>query len=191
MIVFIRCAVFMLCLIPFALIAYAIAVGNAGPDPAEFIMHSTGEWAARFLLLSLFASPLRHWTAWSVVLRLRRMFGLYAFFYGCVHLATFGHFYIGWTIPLLIEEFTERPYITVGFSAWLLMLPLALTSTRAMQRRLRKNWQRLHRLVYPAAILVCLHVLWQARSDVGEPLIYIALFGWMLTWRFIRYRRAL
>ena len=139
MILFIRCAVFVLCLFPFALIVYAIAVGTAGPDPAEYIMHSTGEWAARFLLLSLFASPLRKWTGWSVVIRLRRMLGLYAFFYGCVHLATFGHFYIGWTASLIIEEFTERPYITVGFSAWLLMLSLALTSTRGMQRRLRKN----------------------------------------------------
>ena len=190
MIFAIRSTVFTLCLIPFAAIVYAIAVGTAGPDPAEFIMQSTGEWAARILLLCLFVSPLRKWTGWSVVMRLRRMLGLYAFFYGCVHLATFGHFYIGWTFPLLVEEFTERPYITVGFTAWLLMLPLALTSTRAMQRRLRKNWQRLHRLVYPSAIFVCLHILWQARSDIGEPLIYIGLFGWMLIWRFFRQRRV-
>ena len=190
MILVIRCAVFLLCLFPFALIVYAIAADTAGPDPAEFIMHATGEWAARLLLLSLFVSPLREWTGWSVIIRLRRMLGLYAFFYGCVHLATFGHFYIDWTYSLLIEEFTERPYITVGFLAWMLMLPLALTSTRAMQRRLRKNWLRLHRLVYPAAIMVCLHVLWQARSDLGEPLIYMGLFGWMLIWRFFRQRRA-
>ena len=116
--------------------------------------------------------------------------GPVCFFYGCVHLATFAHFYIGWTLAALVEELAERSYITMGFAAWLLMLPLALTSTRAIQRRLRKNWQRLHRFIYPAAILVCLHILWQARSDIGDALVYIALFGWMLVWRYFRHRRT-
>ena len=186
----IRGSVFLLCLIPFALIILAIANGTAGPDPAEFIMNSTGEWAARILLLSLLASPLKKWTGWLVVLKLRRMLGLYAFFYASVHLATFGHFFIGWSLSILAEELLERPYITMGFAAWLLMLPMALTSTRAMQRSLRRNWQRLHRLVYPAAVFVCLHILWQARSDIGEALIYIGLFSWMLIWRYFRHRRA-
>ena len=184
-----RATVFVLCLLPFAYLAYATVNGLAGPDPAEAIMHSTGEWAARFLLLSLLISPLRQWGGWSALIKLRRMLGLYSFFYGCVHLTTFAHFYVGWTPSSLVEELLERPYITLGFSAWLMMLPLALTSTRFMQRKLRKNWQRLHRLIYPSAIAVCLHILWQARSDVGEPLIYIILFGWMLIWRYFRHRR--
>ncbi len=184
-----RATVFVLCLLPFAYLVYATLNGLTGPDPAEAIMHATGEWAARFLLLSLLISPLRQWGGWPALLKLRRMLGLYSFFYACVHLTTFAHFYLGWTPSSLLEELLERPYITLGFSAWLLLLPLALTSTRFMQRKLRRNWQRLHRLVYPAAIAVCLHILWQARSDVGEALIYITLFGWMLAWRYLRYQR--
>jgi sulfoxide reductase heme-binding subunit YedZ len=88
----------------------------------------------------------------------------------------------------LLEELVERPYITMGFAAWLLMLPLAITSTRGMQRRLRRNWQRLHRLVYPAAVLGCLHLLWQARSDIGKPLFYIGIFALLLGWRLQRRR---
>ncbi len=186
----IRGSVFLLCLVPFVLIVVAITSGTAGPDPAEFIMNATGEWAARILLLCLLASPLRKWMGWTVVLKLRRMLGLYAFFYASVHLATFGHFFVGWSVPILTEELLERPYITMGFAAWVFMLPMAFTSTRAMQRRLRRNWQRLHRLVYPAAVFVCLHILWQARSDIGEALVYIGLFSWMLIWRYFRHQRA-
>ena len=185
-----QCAVFILCLLPFLYLVYALYSGASGPDPAEFIMHFAGEWAARCLLLCLLVSPLRQWAGWPALIKLRRMLGLYAFFYGCVHLATFAHFYAGWTLSILAEELLERPYITLGFAAWLLMLPLAITSNRAMQRILRKNWQRLHQFVYPAAVFVCCHILWQARSDVGEALIYILLFGWMLIWRFFRYRRS-
>lgn len=184
-----RGAIFVLCLLPFSYVVYGAVSGTLGPDPAEVIMHSTGEWGARFLLLCLLVSPVRKWTGWATIMKLRRMLGLYAFFYGCIHLATFAHFYVGWTLSIVIEELVERPYITMGFSAWLLMLPLALTSNRAMQRKLRKNWQRLHRFVYPAAVLVCFHILWQARSDVGEALIYILLFAWMLIWRYSRYRK--
>ena len=186
----IRWAVFVLCLLPFVYLVYALASGIAGPDPAEYIMHSTGEWAARCLLLCLLVSPLRQWVGWAGLIKLRRMLGLYAFFYGSVHLATFVHLYVGWTLAFLVEELLERPYITLGFAAWLLMLPLALTSSRAMQRKLRKNWLRLHRFVYLAAILICCHILWQVRSDAGEALLYLALFGWMLIWRYFRYRRS-
>ena len=96
-------------------------------------------------------------------------------------------FYTGWVSAALIEELSERPYIALGFGALMLMLPLAITSTRGMQRRLRGSWQRLHRLVYPAAVLACLHLLWQARSDVGEALAYIMVFVVLLAWRVQRY----
>ncbi len=186
----IRLAAFLLCLLPFAYLVYALASGTAGPDPAEHIMHVTGEWAARCLLFSLLVSPLRQWTAWAALMKLRRMLGLYAFFYATVHLATFAHFYVGWIFSILAEELIERPYITLGFTAWLFMLPLAITSTRAMQRRLRRNWQRLHRLAYPVAVFACFHILWQVRSDIGEALLYFILFGWLLIWRYFRYRRS-
>ena len=183
----VRVGAFVLCLLPFAWLVYSAATADLGPDPAESIMHITGEWALRLLLLTLLVSPLRQWPGWPVVLRLRRMLGLYTFFYACVHLMSFCHFYIGWTAGALIEELAERPYITVGFAAWLLMLPLAVTSTRGMQRRLRRNWQRLHRLVYAVAVLACCHILWQARSDIGEALMYILLFAALLAWRVRRF----
>ncbi len=178
-----RIGTFVLCLLPLAWILYAAFVGRLGPDPAEVLMLFTGEWALRMLALTLLISPLRAWTGWSLLLKLRRMLGLYAFFYGCVHFLSFLQFYIGWTPAALTEELAERPYITLGFSAWLLMLPLAITSTRAMQRRLRGNWQRLHRLIYPAAVFACLHLLWQARSDVGDALFYCVIFAALLVWR--------
>jgi len=184
----IRVGVFTLALLPFIWVSYAAATGGLGPDPAEALMHVTGEWSLRLLALTLLVSPLRAWTGWSLLLKLRRMLGLYAFFYGCIHLLSFLQFYVGWTPAGLLEELVERPYITMGFMAWLLMLPLAITSTRGMQRRLRRNWLRLHRLVYPAAILGCLHLLWQARSDIGEALFYIGIFAVLLGWRLRRRR---
>jgi sulfoxide reductase heme-binding subunit YedZ len=182
-----RIGVFILLLSPFAWLVYAAGTATLGPDPAEAIMHVTGEWSLRALVLVLLLPLLRQWSGWPGWLRLGRMLGLYAFFYSCVHLASFSHFYIGWTPAILAEELAERPYITLGFAAWLCMLPLALTSTRGMQRRLRRNWKRLHRLVYPAALLASLHLLWQARSDVGEALIYLVPVLALLAWR-VRHR---
>jgi sulfoxide reductase heme-binding subunit YedZ len=182
-----RIGVFILCLLPFVWILYAAVFDHLGPDPAEALMLFTGVWALRMLALTLLVSPLRALTGWSSLLKLRRMLGLYAFFYGCVHFISFLQFYIGWTPTALTEELAERPYITLGFSAWLLLLPLAITSTRAMQRRLRGNWQRLHRLVYPAAVFACLHLLWQARSDVGDALFYLIIFAALLLWRWRRH----
>jgi sulfoxide reductase heme-binding subunit YedZ len=184
----VRSGVFVLCFLPFAWLVYAVVGDSLGPDPAEAVMRETGEWALRLLAVTLLVSPLRQWTGWSLVMKLRRMLGLYAFFYGCVHLLAFLQLFVGWSIGPLLEEVTERPYITMGFLAWCLILPLAVTSTRGMQRRLRRNWQRLHRLVYPAAVLACLHLLWQARSDVGEALAYIVIFALLLGWRVRRYR---
>lgn len=185
----VRAGTFVLCLLPFVWIIYAAAAGRLGPDPAEALMLFTGEWSLRLLALTLLVSPIRAWTKWSPVMKLRRTLGLFAFFYACLHFIAFLQFYIGWDVTALSREVAERPYITLGFSAWLLLLPLAFTSTRRMQRRLRGNWQRLHRLVYPAAVLACLHLLWQARSDVGEALFYLVVFAALLGWR-IR-RRAL
>jgi sulfoxide reductase heme-binding subunit YedZ len=152
-------------------------------------MHSSGEWTLRMLVLTLLISPLRQWTGWPVLFRLRRMLGLYAFFYCCIHLLSFCQFYTGWAPAALLEELLERPYITAGFFAWLLMVPLAMTSTRAMQRRLGRRWVRLHRAIYPAAVLGCVHLVWQARSDIGEALVYSAIVAVLLGWRVRRFGR--
>jgi len=178
-------AVFGVCLLPFAWLVYAAVSARLGPDPAEAVMLLTGEWALRFLLLTLAVSPLRRFAGWHWPMRLRRMLGLYVFFYACIHLVAFLQFYTGWTWARVVEELVERPYITAGGLAWLLLLPLALTSTHAMQRRLGRNWRRLHRLVYPAVLLACVHLIWQVRSDFGDALVYstIALLLLGLRWR--------
>jgi len=179
----IKPSVFVLCLMPMAWLVYAAVSGALGPDPAQRIMHVSGEWTIRLLAITLLMSPLRHWTGSVWPVRLRRMLGLYTFFYGTVHLLSFAQFYVGWTPAILVEELAERPYIMAGFGAWLLMLPMAITSNRAMQRTLGRNWKRLQRLVYVAAVLACLHLIWLARSDIGLALFYSALFACLLLWR--------
>ena len=175
--------VFVVCLAPFAWLAYQAVAGGLGPDPAEAILASTGEWALRLLALTLFVTVLRQWLGKPWPIRLRRMLGLYTFFYASLHFLTFAHFYLGWTPAILAEELLERPYITVGFLAWLLMLPLAVTSTQGWQRRLGRSWRKLHKLVYPAAVLGCIHLFWQVRSDVTEALVYSLIFALLLGWR--------
>jgi methionine sulfoxide reductase heme-binding subunit len=178
-----RWSVFGLCLLPFLLLLQQAVNGTLGPDPAKSLMLQTGEWSLRFLVVTLLVSPLRQWTGWSWVMRLRRMLGLYAFFYATVHLTSFLQFYLGWSPSRLGEELVERPYITVGFLAWLCLIPLAVTSTRGWQRRLRRRWMQLHRLVFAAAPLACLHLFWQARSDIGEALVYSVIVAALLLWR--------
>ncbi len=186
-----KLVVFIGCLLPFGLLVHGAFSAGLGPDPAETLMHVTGEWALRFLLVTLAVSPLRKLLRWQWPMRFRRMLGLFAFFYACVHLAAFGQFFVGWTWGRALEEVVERPYITVGALAWLLLLPLALTSTRGMQRRLGRNWRRIHRLVYPALVLACVHLLWQVRSDYGEALVYCLLAGGLLLFRLWPRIRAL
>ncbi|MCX2983188.1 sulfoxide reductase heme-binding subunit YedZ [Halieaceae bacterium IMCC14734] len=185
--------VFLLCLAPAVALFIAALQNQLGPDPAEALLLETGEFALRFLIVTLMMSPLRSWRGWSWPLRYRRMFGLFCYFYACLHLLLFLQFHLGWEGARVLEELLERPYITMGFGAWLLMLPLALTSTRAMQRRLGRNWRRLHRLVYPALMLGCLHLVWQSRSDIGEALVYSVIAAILLGFRLVpalRQRKA-
>ncbi len=179
-------ALFALCSLPFAALAVGLAGGGLGPDPAERAMHVSGEWAGRILILTLLITPLRRRRGWGQLIRLRRMLGLFAFFYACLHLLLFVHFHLGWSAPRVVEELLERPYITAGFLAWLIMLPLAVTSNDAMQRRLRERWRRLHRGVYPVAVLFVVHVAWQSRSDYGDALAYGLIVAALLGWRLMR-----
>ena len=180
-------SLFLLGLLPFALLVWAGLANELGPDPAEVLMHETGQWGARILILTLCITPFRSWLGWPALIQLRRMLGLFTFFYASTHLLLFLQFYLGWSSDRLLEELVERPYITVGFLAWSIMLLLALTSNRRMQRHLRRNWQRLHRGVYIAVVLVCLHYLWQVRSDFGEALVYVLLFAALLGWRLMQF----
>ena len=166
--------VFALCLLPLALLVWDTVHDRLGTDPVAQLEHRTGLWALRLLLATLAMTPLRRLTRRAEPVRYRRMLGLFAFFYACLHLTTYLVVDLGGYWSQLLTEIAKRPYMTVGFSAWLLLLPLAATSTRAMMRRLGRHWQRLHRLVYPAALLAVLHFLWLVKADHREPLLYLA-----------------
>ena len=149
-------------------------------------MEVTGEWGLRLLLLTLLISPLRANGVPSAY-RFRRMLGLYAFFYICLHLLLFAQVYIGWDYAILLEELSERPYIFVGFAGWVLLLPLVLTSTTGVRQRLGRVWVQLHKLIYAIGVLGIIHIYWLARSDIQSPLVYGALLFVLLFWRANRY----
>ena len=170
------------CGAPLALLAWQLAAGHLDPDPAKYLMQGTGSWALRGLVLVLCAAPFAR-SGWRWLFRFRRLLGVAVFVYVSVHLLLFAQVYVGWDSRLLLEELEERPYVLVGFTAWALLLPLALTSTDAARRWLGGRWRILHKLIYPATVLAWLHVYWLARSDIGEALIYGVLFAFLLGWR--------
>lgn len=175
--------VFVVCLVPFALLFHGALMGDLGANPVERVTDVTGEWGLRFLLLTLAVTPLRQLTGWTWLQRFRRMFGLFVFFYISLHFLTWIWLDQELSVARIIEDIAKRPYITVGFTAWLLLLPLALTSTRGMMRRLGRRWQRLHRLVYPIAVLGVLHYLWLVKADLLEPLVYALVLAGLLALR--------
>jgi sulfoxide reductase heme-binding subunit YedZ len=166
---------FAACLLPLALLAWDTWHGALGADPVAQLEHRSGDWALRLLLATLAITPLRRLTGWNKAIRFRRMLGLFAFFYVSVHLTIYLVIDLGGFWSQLLTEIAKRPYITVGFTAWLLLIPLALTSTNAMMRRLGRNWQRLHKLVYLIAVLGVLHFLWLVKADHREPAIYLGV----------------
>ena len=174
--------VFALCLLPLLMLSIQLGTGQMGPDPAKRLMQGTGEWGLRGLILVLLAAPMAK-RGWPVLFRFRRVLGLSLFVYVSLHLLLFAQVYVGWSVTLLAEELQERPYVLVGFSAWLAMLPLALTSTDRARRWLGRRWKQLHRLIYPAKVLAWLHVFWLVRSDVGDALLYGVIFAVLLLWR--------
>ena len=177
-----RAVFFVLCLIPFLVLAYSVATNALGPDPAEHLMHVTGEWVMRFLILVLAATPLARW-GWPRLARYRRMLGLYTWFYATLHLLVFAQVYIGWSGEILLEELAERPYVLVGFLAWLILVPLGITSANSVRRKMGRHWRRLHKLTYAVAVLGWLHLLWLSRSDVGDAVIYGAVFVLLFAYR--------
>jgi sulfoxide reductase heme-binding subunit YedZ len=157
------------------------AVGDAlGADPVAELTHRTGAWALRALLLCLAMTPLRRLVGQPWPIRFRRLLGLYAFAYASLHLGVYVVLDLGGWWAQVLTDIARRPYMTVGFSAWLLLLPLAATSTRGWMRRLGRHWSTLHRAVYVAAALGVLHFLWGVKADVREPLVYAAILAGLL-----------
>lgn len=177
----IKPTLFVAALIPFALLVKGLFSGGLGANPVETITHETGTWALRLLLVTLAITPLRRLTGWNLLARYRRMLGLFAFFYACLHFTTYLWLDQYFDVAAIIDDIVERPYITLGFTGFVLLLALAATSTDAMVRRLGgKRWRRLHRLAYVAGCAVVLHYLWLVKADVRPPLIYMGILGLLL-----------
>lgn len=172
-----------LALLPFAWLAWRIWNGELGADPVQEITHRTGDWTLRFLLMALAVTPLRRITGWHVLARFRRLIGLYAFFYACLHFATYLVLDLGGYWAQILEDVVKRPYITVGFTAWLGLLLLALTSPKFAVRKLGRRWAQLHRIVYAVGVLGVLHYLWLVKADLREPLLYAAILTVLLVAR--------
>jgi methionine sulfoxide reductase heme-binding subunit len=162
---------------------------SLGADPVKKLEHECGKWALNFLLITLAVTPLRHLANLPHLPRLRRMLGLFAFFYVLLHFAVYLSLDLEFNFRTLFTDIAKRPYITIGFLALLLLIPLAVTSTSRMMRRLGRRWQKLHRLVYVIAVLGVWHFYWQVKRDVREPLIYAGILAVLLVYRWARSRR--
>lgn len=181
---------FLLCLTPAAWLGWEAYSQALGANPVEALLHRSGAWTLRMLLLTLAMTPLRLVSGQTEFIRVRRMLGLFAFFYACLHFTIYAVLDLGLDWSFIGEDILERPYITVGFTAFVLLWPLALTSTRAAVRRLGARWKKLHRLVYGIAVLGVVHFYWLVKADVREPLIYGAILASLLLLRVPRLRAA-
>jgi sulfoxide reductase heme-binding subunit YedZ len=183
----IKIALFALSLTPFAHLFWGVAYDALGANPVEAVTHSTGWWTLFLLCATLAVTPLRRATGANWLLKLRRMLGLFAFFYVVLHFLTYIWLDQWFDVMAMAKDVLMRPYITVGFTAFLLLIPLAATSTDAMRRRLGRNWQRIHRFVYLISVFGVLHFWWLVKRDVTEPALFAlavaALLGVRLFWR--------
>lgn len=178
---------FALCLLPTVQLAYAAYRGTLGADPVETLTFATGDWTLRFLLITLAITPVRYLTGIQGLVRLRRMFGLFAFFHVCLHFLVYLVFDQFFAWRSILDDILERRYIMVGMLGFLSLLPLAITSTDKMLKRLGgKRWRRLHRLAYFAGACGVVHYLWLVKSDYREPLLYIVIFAVLLGYRVVR-----
>jgi sulfoxide reductase heme-binding subunit YedZ len=180
---------FVLGLLPFAWMFYGAFANTLGPNPAEALIRSTGDWSLRFLCLTLAVTPLRTWLEQPALARFRRMLGLFAFFYVTLHFLAYSWLDMGFELQAIVKDIPKRPFALVGFSAFVLMIPLAATSfNRAIKAMGAARWQRLHRLVYAIVLLGLLHFFWMkaAKNNFGEWSIYAAVIAVLLGWRLKR-----
>ncbi|MGB7231974.1 MAG: protein-methionine-sulfoxide reductase heme-binding subunit MsrQ [Candidatus Acidiferrum sp.] len=177
-------SLFLVCLVPFGILLWESFTGNLGPNPVETLQHTTGDWTLRFLVITLSITPLRKLLKLPDLIRFRRMLGLFAFFYACLHFLV----YLGpdqnFDLASMWKDVYKRPFITVGFTAFVLLIPLALTSTAGWVRRLGgRRWRILHRAIYICAVCGVIHYYWMVKSAVLRPLAYGAIVALLLLWR--------
>jgi methionine sulfoxide reductase heme-binding subunit len=183
---YIKPALFVICALPFLRLllgAFGMVQVDLGANPVEHVQDTLGQWGLRFLVITLAVTPLRDWFNAPVLIHLRRMLGLYAFFYVLMHFLTWLILDQGLYWQGILPDIAKRPFITIGFLALLLLIPLAVTSTNGMMRRLGKRWKSLHRLVYVITLLGVWHFWWQVKADITEPLIYLTITAMLLGWR--------
>ncbi len=181
--ILLKAGLWLACLIPVARLLWRFAQNDLGPNPIEEVTHETGEPALILLMVTLAVTPLRRGTGWNWLAPLRRPLGLFAFFYACLHFATYIVLDQFFAFEYILDDIKERPYITVGTAALLLMVPLAITSTKGWIRRLGKRWTKLHRLIYVSAALGVLHFIWLVKADLRRPLVFAAILGALLLLR--------
>lgn len=178
--------VFLICLLPLAMLGWRALHHDLTANPIEFITHATGDWTLRFLIFTLCITPFRKILHLPELIRFRRMLGLFAFFYVCLHFTTYIWLDKFFDLSEMWKDVAKRKFITVGFAAFLLLIPLAITSTKGWVRRLGgKRWQLLHRLIYFSAVLGVIHYYWLVKSAVIKPLFYGAIVGLLLLWRLL------
>jgi len=181
-----KLAIFPVCLVPLANLTWKAATANLGANPIEAITHSTGDWTLIFLLVTLAITPLRKLTRQFWLIQFRRMFGLFAYFYGCLHFLTYIWLDQGFDVNSMAKDVYKRPFITMGFTAFALLAPLALTSTRKMIQRLGgRRWLWLHRLIYLSATAAIVHFSWAMKKDIHRPVEYGILLGVLLGYRVV------
>ncbi len=181
--------VFAVALLPFAWLLYAAISNQLGANPAEALVRSTGDWTLRFLCLVLAVTPLRVVTRTPALARFRRMVGLFVYFYASIHLLSYSWFDMGFDVADIARDIAKRPFILVGFTAFVLLTPLALTSFNRVAKAMgAKRWQLLHKLVYAIACLAVLHFLWMraGKNDFAEVFVYAAILGLLMGWRLVR-----
>ena len=183
MIKYFKPGIFFLSLIPFIFIVYKIYFNQLGPEPVKEITHHTGEWTLIFICLTLAMTPLKRLTNLTIWIKLRRMLGLFIFFYATLHMLTYVVIDYRLDFSSISKDILTKRFIFIGFAAWLLLLPLTLTSSRKAVMLLKDKWKKLHRLIYVIAILGVVHFLWLVKFDITEPLIYAAIILVLLLFR--------
>jgi sulfoxide reductase heme-binding subunit YedZ len=177
---------FVLCLLPLAWYAYGVVTFQLGANPAETVIRGLGDWTLRLLWVTLAITPLRQWTGQPALARFRRMVGVFTFFYATLHLVAYAYLDMALDLPAIAKDIAKRPFILMGFAAWLMLVPLAATSfNRAIKALGAKRWQWLHKLVYAIAIVGLMHFIWMraGKNNFAEPAVYGAILGVLLGWR--------
>ena len=181
---YLKVVIFTLSLVPIFFIIYQIITNQLGPEPIKDITHHTGKWTLYFIVITLAMTPLKKITKLNIWINYRRMFGLFIFFYASMHLMTYVGLDYQFDLTSIGDDILKKKYIFIGFSAWLLLIPLAVTSNKRMIRVLKNKWKKLHRLIYLISLFGAIHYLWLVKRDLTEPLIFLAVILILLAFRF-------